>query len=128
MHVLQVNIRAAIRVAASLALLAGFSTNLFAHVALYRAIPAAGSVVHASPAEIRLWFTDAIEATFSRIEVRDSDGRQVDKRDNRVERSQPTLLRVSLTPLAPGTYRVHWRVVSIDTHAIEGNFTFAVQP
>ena len=36
------------------------------------------------------------------------------------------LLKVSLPPLGPGTYRVAWRVVSVDTHVTSGSFTFQV--
>jgi methionine-rich copper-binding protein CopC len=35
-------------------------------------------------------------------------------------------LKVSLQPLAPGTYQVEWRVISIDTHASKGDYTFRV--
>ena len=38
------------------------------------------------------------------------------------------MLRVTLAPLAPGTYRVVWRVLSVDTHVTEGDFTFTVVP
>jgi hypothetical protein len=37
-------------------------------------------------------------------------------------------MRVSLKPVGPGTYRVSWHVVSVDTHPTEGNFTFRVAP
>ena len=30
--------------------------------------------------------------------------------------------------IGPGGYRVRWRVVSIDSHATQGDFTFVVQP
>jgi methionine-rich copper-binding protein CopC len=36
------------------------------------------------------------------------------------------VLRVSLPPLEPGRYRVTWRVLSVDTHVTEGDFTFEV--
>jgi methionine-rich copper-binding protein CopC len=120
------SIRAAMRAVVVVALLA--STDLFAHVSLSRSVPAAGSVVHASPAEVRLWFTHAIEARFSTLRILDSAGRQIDKLDKRVDSSDPTLLRISLPRLAPGTYRVHWRAVSIDTHVTTGEFRFTVQP
>lgn len=121
-------LRAMVRFAVAFAMLACLSTNLFAHVTLSSSIPAAGSVVHGSPAEVRLWFSDALEPRFSTVKVFDSSGRQVDKHDNRVERSNPTIVRVSLEPLVAGTYTVHWRVVSVDTHVIKGRFTFSVQP
>jgi hypothetical protein len=36
------------------------------------------------------------------------------------------VLQVPLKPLGPGTYRVKWRVLSVDTHVTEGDFTFRV--
>jgi methionine-rich copper-binding protein CopC len=35
---------------------------------------------------------------------------------------------VPLKALRPGTYRVSWHAVSIDTHRTEGAFTFTVKP
>jgi copper resistance protein C len=37
-------------------------------------------------------------------------------------------LEVSVPALAPGRYRVVWRVLSLDTHVTEGDFTFDVAP
>ena len=31
-------------------------------------------------------------------------------------------------PLSPGTYKVIWRVLSVDTHRTQGNFSFRVGP
>jgi len=35
-------------------------------------------------------------------------------------------MSVSLRAAGTGTYRVNWRVLSVDTHTTEGNFTFQV--
>jgi methionine-rich copper-binding protein CopC len=45
-----------------------------------------------------------------------------------VDPSDNSLLRLSVRPLRPGTYRVKWRVLSIDSHVTEGDFTFNVAP
>jgi hypothetical protein len=37
-----------------------------------------------------------------------------------------TQLRVPLKTLPPGTYKVIWRVLSVDTHRTQGDFTFRV--
>jgi len=37
-------------------------------------------------------------------------------------------LRVALKPLPAGTYKVIWRVLSVDTHRTNGSFTFRVGP
>lgn len=99
-----------------------------AHAFLDHATPAVGSVIHASPAQVRLWFTQELEPAFSTVQVQDRDGRRVDKQDNNVDRANPVLMQVTLPQLAPGRYRVVWRALSVDTHVTEGDFTFNVAP
>jgi copper resistance protein C len=99
-----------------------------AHAFLDHATPAVGSAVRASPAQVKLWFTQQLEPEFSTVRVSDRSGKQVDKGDTHVDRVDATLLHVSLPQLAPGAYRVTWRVVSVDTHVTEGDFTFDVVP
>jgi len=97
-----------------------------AHAFLDHALPAVGSTVHESPREIRLWFTEQLEPAFSSIRVLDSSGKEVDARDSHVDAADAMVLTASLPVLAPGSYRVVWRVVSVDTHVTEGDFTFDV--
>jgi hypothetical protein len=99
-----------------------------AHAFLDHATPAVGSAVHGAPAQVRLWFTQQLEPAFSSVRVLDRSGKQVDKGDPQVDRADTMLLQVSLPQLAPGTYRVAWRVLSVDTHVTEGDFTFDVVP
>jgi len=99
-----------------------------AHAFLDHAMPAVGSTIHGSPAQVRLWFTQELEAAFSTVQVQDRDGRRVDKQDKHVDPANPALLQVTLPQLAPGRYRVVWRVLSVDTHVTEGDFTFDVVP
>ena len=111
------------------ALLAAVGTSAaFAHTLLDRSVPAADSVVHGPPAEVKLWFSQALEPAFSTLRVVDKNAKQVDQKDKRVDAGDATLLRVSLHPLAPGTYRVIWRVLSADGHVSKGDFTFGVVP
>jgi methionine-rich copper-binding protein CopC len=97
-----------------------------AHAFLDHATPAVGSAVHASPGELKLWFTQELEPAFSTVRVLDKSGTRVDKGNPKVDGADPTLLSVSLPRLAPGTYRVVWRALSVDTHVTEGDFTFDV--
>jgi hypothetical protein len=97
-----------------------------AHAFLDHALPAVGSSVHAAPGTVRLWFTEEIEPAFSSVRVQDSAGKQVDRGDSRVDDADPRVLTASVPSLAPGTYRVVWRVVSVDTHVTQGDFTFDV--
>ncbi|MDO8477468.1 MAG: copper resistance protein CopC [Candidatus Rokubacteria bacterium] len=96
------------------------------HAFLERADPRVGSTVKAAPSQVRVWFTEALEPAFSTLEVVNQSGDRVDRGPARVDAASPVLLQVSLKPLAPGTYRVKWRVLSVDTHVTEGDFTFRV--
>lgn len=99
-----------------------------AHGLLERAEPRAGSKVKTSPPEVRLHFTERLEPAYSSVRVVNSSGERVDRGDVQLGPSNLSLLRVSLPPLAPGTYKVFWRVLSVDSHVTEGEFTFRVQP
>ena len=99
-----------------------------AHAFIERADPRVGSTVHTSPALVRLWFTEKLEPAFSSVQVLNEAGQRVDKGDAAVDPSAPKQLRISLSSLSPGTYKVVWRVLSVDTHVTEGNFTFRVVP
>jgi copper resistance protein C len=102
------------------------SARLEAHAFLKDAEPRVGSTVQTSPSEVRIRFTENIEPAFSSIQVFDASGKEVDKRDLHLDRSDHALLHVSLPRLGAGTYKVVWRVVSVDTHVTSGNFTFRV--
>ena len=100
--------------------------RLEAHAFLKDAEPGVGSTIQTSPNEIRIRFTENIELAFSSIQVFDASGKEVDKRDVHLDRSDRALLHVSLPQLRAGIYKVVWRVVSVDTHVTNGSFTFRV--
>ena len=112
----------------ALALLLTGAAGAGAHAFLDRADPRAGSTVKVAPAQVRIWFTESLEPAFSSVRVLDQAGRRVDKGDSQVDPTNLRLLRVSLPPLPPGTYKVIWRVLSVDSHVTEGDFTFRVAP
>ncbi|HET6889140.1 MAG TPA: copper resistance CopC family protein [Candidatus Udaeobacter sp.] len=102
------------------------SVRLEAHAFLKDADPGVGSTIQTSPGEVRIRFTENIEPAVSSIQVFDASGKEVDKRDLHLDRSDHALLHVSLPSLGAGTYKVVWRVVSVDTHVTNGNFTFRI--
>jgi len=99
----------------------------FAHSGLQRAEPPVESTLKRPPKELKLYFSERLEPAYSKVRVEDGQGGRVDRDDSRVDRSNPLLLRVTLPPLAPGTYTVIWRVLSVDSHITEGRYTFRVE-
>lgn len=112
-----------VAVAAVLLAFAGIAPA-FGHAHLSKSIPAAGAAVSA-PSEIVLAFTEPLEPAFSTIELRDRAGKPVKADKVQVK---DNVMRLPLKSLAAGTYTVKWRVLSVDTHKTEGNFTFTVKP
>jgi methionine-rich copper-binding protein CopC len=96
------------------------------HAFLEDAEPSVGSTIQTSPGDVRIRFTENIEPSFSTIQVFDASGKEVDKRDVHLDRSDRAQLHVSLPRLGAGIYKVVWRVVSVDTHVTNGSFTFRV--
>jgi methionine-rich copper-binding protein CopC len=100
--------------------------RLEAHAFLKDANPGVGSTIQTSPSEVRIRFTENIEPAVSSIQVFDASGKEVDKRDLHLDGSDHALVHISLRQLGAGSYKVVWRVVSVDTHVTNGNFTFRV--
>ena len=100
--------------------------SAFAHAHLEASTPPAGATV-ASPAEIRLAFSEAVEPKFSGLTTTGPGG-EVTLGAASIEAGHPNALIVPIAKtLAPGVYTVKWRAVSTDTHRTQGSFTFTVK-
>ena len=106
---------------ALLFILAGSTAH--AHAFLDHADPRVGSSVPTAPRQLSLWFTQNLEPAFSTVEVQNAAGARVDLGKPRIGGN---VMHVGLKPLPPGTYRVVWHVLSVDTHTTEGSFSFHV--
>jgi copper resistance protein C len=94
-----------------------------AHAFLDHASPLVGSTVPAAPHEVVLTFTQNLEPAFSTVQVTDSSGARVDQGKAQVSGNTMSIV---LKALGPGSYKVHWHALSVDTHSTEGAFTFHV--
>jgi hypothetical protein len=104
-------------------LLLALTTAALAHASLERSEPAVGQTVTSAPSEVRLWFTQKLEPSFSKVSVTDASGARVDTGSPDISGAEIT---VSLRTLLPGAYQVKWHAVSPDTHAKDGSFTFTI--
>jgi len=110
--------------------LAGPPKSVEAHAGLKASEPAASAVLEESPEQIRLTFGEAVEISFGSIRLFDADSRLivlptpqhaiVDSATNR------QVVQVRLPELEPGSYLVVWRVVSTDSHPVQGAFAFQI--
>jgi methionine-rich copper-binding protein CopC len=103
------------------------ATSAWAHAFLDHAEPAVGSTVDTPVTEIKIWFTERLEPAFSQIQVLDRHGKPVTQNRAKVDSDDPSLLKLSVPTLAPGQYKVSWKVMSVDTHMTVGTFSFNVR-
>lgn len=101
------------------------ATGAHAHAMLDRAEPPVGNTVAAPPPELKLWFTQKLEAAFSTVTVTNAAGQRVDAGKPRIDGE---LMAVGLHATAKGVYHVKWRVLSVDSHTTQGTFSFTVGP
>jgi copper resistance protein C len=106
-------------------LIALANTGAQAHAFLDHAEPAADSTVSTAPHELTLTFTQNLEPAFSSVEVTDAGGTRVDQGKPQISAN---VIRVDLKALSAGSYKVNWRVLSVDTHTTQGSFSFHVAP
>ena len=100
------------------------ATSVWAHAFLDHAEPKVGSTINESPSQVTLWMTENLEPAFSKLQIYDAKGTEVDNKDIKVNGN---IMKVSLPKLAAGKYRVSWQVVAVDTHRTSGTFDFTIQ-
>lgn len=98
-----------------------------AHAVLVRSIPSHRTVLSQAPERVDLWFNERLEPAYSTVTVWDDAGRQVDERDAGVAAADPKRLSVTFATRAGGHYTVKYRVLSVDGHVVDSQFTFTVK-
>jgi len=111
-----------------LVLLGSSANDLAAHAALDRSDPPAGAVLLDAPATIRLWFTEPLEARFTRAQLLSAAGEPVAGVSSTIAPDDDQQLVVTLpADLPDGAYTVAWRNLSTaDGHTLEGYFGIRV--
>ena len=108
-------------------LLAGSAGPARAHAIVLEASPAHDSVLAAPPARLVLRFNSKIEHALSRVTIETAIGRPVALPVARATEQDAARLVVPLSPLAPGTYIVRYRVLAADGHVTEGALRFTIR-
>jgi copper transport protein len=101
-----------------------------AHANLDRADPTAGAQLDQSPSQLQLEFSEAVDGSFSRVQLLNAQGNPVDRGDSHVAPNDPLSLVVSLPSQVPdGVYTVAWRTLSaVDGHTVNGAYPLIIGP
>ena len=108
--------------------LAVWCSLALAHARLLRESPASGASLVEPPEQVRLRFSEPVDAEFDPVRVFDAEGERVDEDDARVDPEDARVLLAGLEDLPQGSYRVEWRVTSVDGHVVEDAYAFNVTP
>src|SRR5262249_3140189 len=112
----------ALRLAILASALAFLTASAHAHAHLAHASPPVGSTVKTGRSEVRLFFTQALEPKFTTAQLRSSAGAVV--ATGGVDTANPKQIVIRVNVLPAGSYKVFWKVLSVDAHHTEGSFGF----
>jgi methionine-rich copper-binding protein CopC len=123
----EVMMRGATFLAAVLLLLLCGVQPVAAHAEFVRSDPVPGAVLSTSPSEVRLWFSEPLEAQFSYIRLVDTSGNDLDVPASEIDSTDNYQMFIRTGTLRDGLYTVVWRGISAaDGHGTNGSFTFTV--
>ncbi|OIK09082.1 hypothetical protein BIV60_24865 [Bacillus sp. MUM 116] len=98
-----------------------------AHAYIKKSTPVENEILKKSPTKVVIQFDETIQPEFNSIQVFDSSGKRVDKKNGRVDPKQPSVLESDLEKNLPnGTYQIQWKVVSNDGHPVQGVIPFQI--
>jgi copper transport protein len=96
-----------------------------AHAVLLETSPVGGQILLKPPKDIQLKFDQPVEASLGAVRLYDTSGRRIDTGATTKPSSEVVQVPIR-TKLASGAYVVTWRVISADSHPVQGSFTFQV--
>jgi copper transport protein len=101
-----------------------------AHANLDRADPPPGAQLDQPPPQLQLQFSEAVDGSFSRVQLLNAQGEAIDRGDSHVPPNDPLSLVVSVPNQVPdGVYTVAWRTLSaVDGHTVNGAFPIIIGP
>jgi copper resistance protein C len=97
------------------------------HAYLVKSSPARRAVLSNPPTRVVLWFNERLEAQFSQLSLWNAEGQQVDGGDVQVGPDDSKRLSVGLPTLPAGNYTVKYRVLSVDGHIVEAEYSFTIR-
>lgn len=100
-----------------------------AHLGLVGSTPKDGAHLAAAPREIRLSFTEAVEASVARVRLLGANGGEVAISAVRGLPDSGQVIIADITgALEAGTYTVEWQVIGKDGHPVRGTIPFVIAP
>jgi methionine-rich copper-binding protein CopC len=109
------------------------SGNAFAHAHLESSNPAKDATVNSVPSTVTLHFSEELESSMSKLEVKDLDtGKTVSTGKPAYVNGDKSALQISVNDPAAVSKKTHfevsWKAVSKDSHKMPGKYEFTFDP
>lgn len=101
--------------------------DVWAHASLVKSDPPRRATLSESPSKIQLWFNEEIETAYAAVSVVDMNDKVVSQADPEKVIDDPKSIILLLPDLAAGVYKVRFRVLSIDGHVVDSNYSFRIK-
>ena len=99
----------------------------FAHATVVATSPGDGQTVSSAPHQVSVTFDEPVALQFGALRVFSPTGSRVDEGTPAHPTGHADEVAVNVpTGLGQGTYTVAWRVISADSHPVQGAFTFSI--
>jgi len=98
------------------------------HVRLVKSSPAADGTVAGSPTSVKLWFSERVEVSLSRVKLVSAEGTTIPtgKASSIPGETDAAFMTAVRAPLPAGVYTVTWVTASDDGHPMKGVYRFVV--
>ena len=107
----------------TIALISTLATSAFAHSSVDTTTPENGAIISEVPSEISFNFTDDIRLTKVNMIHQEAHTVTLDLGD---QTNFGRAFAFPLQSMGEGSYRIEWRGLGADGHAMQGEFTFTV--
>lgn len=98
-----------------------------AHPSLVSSSPKAGQALDASPSELCLKFSEAVEPNYTTVKILDGAGKELSSTAAKGDLKNPNQVIVPIPELPAGSYRAVWSAAGRDGHRVKGEFAFPVK-
>jgi copper transport protein len=98
----------------------------FAHATLESSDPAPSAVLATAPRHVTLHYDQSVGVSLGGVRVFDAAGQRLSVGTPHHPGGTDSVVQVGLPHLVRGSYVVTWRVISADSHPVQGAFTFQV--
>ncbi|MCO7124351.1 copper resistance protein CopC [Sporolactobacillus shoreicorticis] len=104
-----------------------FAKFTSAHAYVIKSDPAQNQQASADLKTVSIQFSEGIQPNFFSLQLVDETGSRIDTNQARIDKKNPAVLENNVKgKLSTGYYRIKWKAISADGHAVHGTIAFKV--